>query len=183
MGPRRPSLYSTRFLNFWTFRFVRQRVLRYLPYIHTVNTSHNPQPQHTAPATSKKHWHHDLPRPPASSSFNLQVSAIAVRCAIDIDHRNIAMQFFYIKQTVSFYLIDYYSMPLTGAHWDKRYVFLVNTCAFFWPLHRINAHWPQLSADIFFADAARVLIKFWHDFGQGEWGRHCHGCRWSEEGI
>jgi len=58
------------------------------------------------------------------------VSAIAVRCAIDIDHRNMAMQFFSIKQTVSFYFIDYYSMPLTGAHWDKRYVFLVNTCFF-----------------------------------------------------
>jgi hypothetical protein len=61
-------------------------------------------------------------------------------------------------------------MPLTGAHWDKRYVFLVNTCAFFWPLHRINAHWPQLSADIFFADAARGLIMFWHDFGRGGGG-------------
>jgi predicted NAD/FAD-binding protein len=77
-------------------------------------------------------------RLPAASI--LQVSAIAVRRAIDIDHRNTAMQFFLMKRTVSFYFIDYYYNPLTGAHWDKRYVFLVNTCAFFWPLHRINVH-------------------------------------------
>ena len=77
-------------------------------------------------------------RLPAASI--LQVSAIAVCCVIDIDHRNTAMQFFYMKRTVSFYFIDYYYRPLTGAHWDKRYVFLVNTCAFFLPLHRINAH-------------------------------------------
>ncbi len=78
-------------------------------------------------------------RLPAASI--LQVSVIAIRCAIDIDHRNTAMQFFLMKRTVSFYFIDYYYRPLTGAHWDKRYVFLVNTCAFFWPLHRIiNAH-------------------------------------------
>jgi hypothetical protein len=60
-----------------------------------------------------------------------------------------------MKRTVSFYFIDYYYRPLTGAHWDKRYVFLVNTCAFFGPLHRINVHWPQLSANIFFASAAQ----------------------------
>ena len=68
-------------------------------------------------------------RLPAASI--LQVSAIAVRRAIDIDHRNTAMQFFLMKRTVSFYFIDYYYRPLTGVHWDKRYVFLVNTCAFF----------------------------------------------------
>jgi hypothetical protein len=38
----------------------------------------------------------------------LQVSAIAVRRAIDIDHHNTAMQlFFYMKRTVIFYFIDY----------------------------------------------------------------------------
>jgi hypothetical protein len=36
-----------------------------------------------------------------------------------------------MKRTVSFYFIDYYYRPLTGVHWDKRYVFLVNMCAFF----------------------------------------------------
>jgi len=46
-------------------------------------------------------------RLPAASI--LQVSTIAVRRAIDIDHRNTAMQFFYMKRTVSFYFIDYYS--------------------------------------------------------------------------
>jgi hypothetical protein len=51
------------------------------------------------------------------------VSAIAVRCVIDIDHRNTAMQIFVMKRTVSFYFIDYYYRPLTGAHWDKMYVF------------------------------------------------------------
>jgi len=33
----------------------------------------------------------------------LQVSAIAVRRAIDIDHRNTAKQFFYMKLTVSLF--------------------------------------------------------------------------------
>ena len=108
-------------------------------------------------------------RLPAASI--LQVSAIAVSLAIDLDHRNTAMQFFYVKLTVSlFYWLLFYR-PLTGADRNKRCVYLVNTpCAFFWPLRRINAHWPQLSADIFFADAARVLIMFWHDFGRGGGG-------------
>jgi hypothetical protein len=48
-----------------------------------------------------------LPVPAASI---LQVSAIAIRRAIDIDHRNTAMQFIYMKRTVSFYFIDYYSI-------------------------------------------------------------------------
>jgi hypothetical protein len=47
-------------------------------------------------------------RLPAASI--LQVSVIAVRRAIDIDHQNTAMQFFYMKRTVSFYFIDYYSI-------------------------------------------------------------------------
>ena len=38
-------------------------------------------------------------RLPAASI--LQVSAIAVRRAIDLDHRNTAMQFFYMKLSVS----------------------------------------------------------------------------------
>jgi hypothetical protein len=40
-------------------------------------------------------------RLPAASI--LQVSAIAVRRAIDLDHRNTAMQFFYVKLSVSLF--------------------------------------------------------------------------------
>jgi len=62
-------------------------------------------------------------RLPAASI--LQVSAIAVRRAIDIDHRNTAMQFFtWIELFFLFYWLLFYR-PLTGAPWDK------NTCAFF----------------------------------------------------
>ena len=47
-------------------------------------------------------------RLPAASI--LQVSAIAVRRVIDIDHRNTAMQFFYMKLTVSlFYWLLFYA--------------------------------------------------------------------------
>jgi hypothetical protein len=61
----------------------------------------------------------------------LQVSAIAVCRAIDLDLRNTAMQYFYVKLTVSlFYCLLFYRPP-TGVHGDKRYVFLLNTCAFF----------------------------------------------------
>jgi hypothetical protein len=59
------------------------------------------------------------------------VSAIAVRRAVDIDHRNTAMHIFYVKLTFPLLLLLLFFMPLTGVHGDKRYVFLVNTCAFY----------------------------------------------------
>ena len=61
----------------------------------------------------------------------LQVSAIAIPCAIDINHRNTAMQFFHVKIIFSLFYCLLFYRPLTGMHGDKRYVSLVNTCAFF----------------------------------------------------
>ena len=61
----------------------------------------------------------------------LQVSVIAVCCMIDLDLRNTAMQFLDVKLTFSLFYWLLFCMPLTGAHRDKRYVFLVNTCAFY----------------------------------------------------
>ncbi len=97
-----------------------------------VNTSYNTQPQHTAPATSKKHRHHDLPRPPASSGFNF-TGECDRRTSCDRYRSSQYGDAIFLHETNCFFLFYwlYYSMPLTGAHWDKRYVFLVNTCAFF----------------------------------------------------
>jgi hypothetical protein len=61
----------------------------------------------------------------------LQVSAIAVCRTIDLDLRNTAMQFFYVKLSNSLFYCLLFFRPLTGVHRDKRYVFLLNTCAFF----------------------------------------------------
>ena len=54
---------------------------------------------------------------------NLQVSAIAIRRAIDINHRNTVMQFFYVKITFPLFYCLLFYRPLTGVHGDKRYVF------------------------------------------------------------
>ena len=61
----------------------------------------------------------------------LKVSAIAVCREIDIDLRNTAMQFLDVKLTFALFYWLLFCMPLTDAHGDKRYVFLVNTCAFY----------------------------------------------------
>ena len=66
----------------------------------------------------------------------------------------------FFNETNCFFL--FYWLLLKAA--DRRTLgqkvcFLVNTCAFL-PLHRINAHWPQLSADIFFAGAAQSSSCF-----------------------
>ena len=112
-----------------------QQISNIVPYLltlhtYTVNTSHNTQPQHTAPATSKKHRNHDL-RPPASSGFNFTGECDRRTSCDRYRSPQYGDAIFLMKRTVSFYFIDYYYRPLTGVHWDKRYVFLVNTCAFF----------------------------------------------------
>ena len=142
----------------------------YLPTVDTKtsnNATHNHNTHRTVLKKNTDTMISRARRLPAASI--LQVSAIAVRHAIDLDHRNTAKQFFYMKLSVSLFYWLLFCMPLTGTHGDKRYVFLVNTSLvpFFWPLRRINAHWPQLSADMFFADATWVLVMFWHDFGRG----------------
>ena len=69
-----------------------------LSYLHTytVNTSHNTQPQHTAQLPKNTDTMispaRHLPADPI-----LQVSAIVVRHAINLDHRNMAMHFFNVK--------------------------------------------------------------------------------------
>ena len=59
---------------------------------YTVNTSHNTQPQHTAQLPKNTDTMispaHRLPADPI-----LQVSAITMRRAINLDHRNTAMRF------------------------------------------------------------------------------------------
>ena len=58
-----------------------------------LNTSHNTQPQHTAQRPKNTDTMISPARRLPAASI-LKVSAIAVRRAIDIDHRNAAMQFF-----------------------------------------------------------------------------------------
>ena len=68
---------------------------KYFPQ-HTTTTHHTVQlPKNTNAMISPTRWL------PAASI--LQVSAIAVRRMIDIDHRNTAMQFFYMTLTVSLF--------------------------------------------------------------------------------
>ena len=92
------------------------------------DTTHN---HNTHRTTSKKHQHHDLPRPPASSGSNwtgecdCRTSRNWYRSP---QHGN---AFFYVKLTFPLFYLLLFCMPLTGAHGDKRYVFLVNTCAFY----------------------------------------------------
>ena len=96
------------------------------------------------------------------------MSVIAVCRAIDLDHRNKAMQFLYVKLTFSLFYCLIFCILLTGAHGDKRYVFLVNTCAFYVAAaSKRRALLTPANRRIFFADAARGLIMFWHDFGRG----------------
>ncbi len=52
-------------------------------------------------------------------------------------------------------------------HTDKRCVFLGDTCPFFLFATPIQHALTPLSIDTFFANAAQVLIVFWHYFGQG----------------
>jgi hypothetical protein len=58
-------------------------------------------------------------------------------------------------------------MPLTGANGDKRYVFLVNICAFYSAVASNQRSLTPVIRRYFFSDAARGLIMFWHDFGRG----------------
>jgi hypothetical protein len=87
-----------------------------------LNTSHNTQPQHTAQLPKNTDTMISPARRLPAASI-LQVSAIAVRRAIDLDLRNMAMQFFYVRLTVSLFYCLLFCMPLTGVHGDKRYVF------------------------------------------------------------
>ncbi len=150
-----------------------QQISKIVPYLLTLHTYGKYFPQHTT-TTHRTCNFQKTPAPwspPPAGVQRLQfyrwvrspyivrsISITAIRWCNFLREMNCFFLFYWLL----FY------RPLTGAHWDRRYVFLVNTCAFFWPLHRINAHWPQLSADLFFAGAARVLIMFWHDFGRGE---------------
>ena len=57
----------------------------------------------------------------------LQVSVIAIHCAIDIDHRKTAMQLFklfYILLTIIPYAAD-------RSAWGQKVFFSFNTCAFY----------------------------------------------------
>jgi len=87
----------------------KQQISKIVPYLlltlhtygeyfpqHTTTTHRTVQlPKNTNAMISPAH------RLPAASI--LQVSAIAVRRVIDIDHRNTAMHFFYMKLTVSLF--------------------------------------------------------------------------------
>ena len=81
------------------------------------------------------------------------MSAIAVCREIDIDLRNTAMQFLDVKLTFSLFYLLLFCMPLTDAHGDKRYVFLVNTCAFYLAVvSNQRAMTPAIRQYIFYRD-------------------------------
>ena len=111
----------------------------------------------------------------------LQVSAIAVCCAIDLDLRNTAMQFLDVKLTFSLFYLLLFCMPLTGAHRDKRYVFLVNTCAFYLAVaSNQRALTPAIRRYIFCrCRLSPHHVLAWFRTRGGE--RHCHDCRWRAE--
>ena len=90
-------------------------VLLYSRVTHTHTTTTDALPKNTDTMIS--------PARRLLAAPNLQVSAIAIRRAIDIDHRNTAMQFFYVKITFSLFYCLLFYRPLTGVHGDKRYVF------------------------------------------------------------
>jgi len=74
-------------------------------------------------------------------------------------------------------------MPLTGAHGDKRYVFFVNTCAFYSAVaSNQRALTPAICRYIFCRCRPRphhVLAWF---RTRGWSARHCHFCRWRRGG-
>ena len=71
------------------------------------------------------------PNPPAPSGFNFKGECDRRMSRDRADLRNTAMQFLDVKLTFSLFYLQLFCMPLTDAHGDKRYVFLVNTCAFY----------------------------------------------------
>ncbi len=124
--------------------------------------------QHTTTThrtTSKKQRHHDLLHPPASSGFKCkgECDCRMTHCMLAHDLRNTVMHFLNVKLIISLFYWLFFCWLLTSAIVDKRQVFLLNTWSFSWPLHQINVHWPQISADIFFANASQVFLMFWHD--------------------
>lgn len=113
----------------------------------------------------------------------LKVSAIVVCRAIDLDLRNTAMQFFYVKLTVSLFYCLLFYRPLTSVHWDKRYVFLLNTCAFFSAVAS-NQRALTLAIRRYIFCRCRLSphhVLAWFRTRGGE--RHCHGCRWRRGGT
>ena len=141
---------------------------------------HHTLPQHRT--TSKKHQHHDLPRPPASSGSNLTGECDRRTSHDRYQSPQHGDAIFYVKLTFPLFYWLLFCMPLTGAHGDKRYVFLVNTCAFYSSvasnqraltpaIRRYIIRWCRLRPH-------HVLAWFRTRVG----GRHCHGCRWRRGG-
>jgi len=142
-----------------------------------VNTSHNTQPQHTAPATSKKHWNHDL-RLPASSGFNF-TGECDRRTSCDRYRSPQYGDAIFFNETNCFFL--FYWLLLKAA--DRRALgqkvcfFSEYMCFFLAVASNQRALTPDIRRYIF-RQCRPVLIMFWYDFGRGEWGRHCHGWCW-----
>ncbi len=112
---------------FWTWEIVAVAHMYFtLGRAHLTTT----QPQHTNRATSKKHQHHDLPRPPVSSSFNLE----GEWGCHTLRNRSWSPQHgdanFLCETNYSFFIDYYFVGPRTGALADKRYVFGVKIHVF-----------------------------------------------------
>jgi hypothetical protein len=112
----------------------------------------------------------------------LHVSVTAVRRAIDIDHRNMAMHF--LSET-NFFCILLPIIPYAADRhaWGQKVCFLVNTCAFYSAVaSNQHALTPAIRQYIFCRCRPRphhVLARFWT---RGWSARHCHVCRWRRGG-
>ncbi len=160
--------------------------IRQILYVSTYSLEYLDKPRHHTQPQNTPHNFRKTPTPwspPPAGFQRLQfnrwvrspyvgrsISIAATRRCNFLRETNV----FFILLTIILYAAD-------QRAWGQKVCFLVNTCAFYSSVARINSHWPQLSADIFFTDAAWGLIMFWHDFGRGG-GRHCHGCRWRRGG-
>ena len=148
-----------------------------------LRSTHNTQPQHT-PHNRKKNT--DTMISPARrlpAAPILQVSAIAVCRAIDLDLRNTAIQFFYVKLSNSlFYCLLFYRL-LTSVHRDKRYVFFIKHLCFF---SAVASNQRALTIAICRYNFCRCCLSShsvlaWFRTGGGGGRRCCHGCRWRAE--
>jgi hypothetical protein len=93
------------------------------------------------------------------------VSAIARRLSVAHDICNTAMQFVKVKLTHSFFYNYLFYAQLISVHADKRYVFSLNLHSYFLFVASNQRALTPAVRQFFFANAAHVLIMFWHYFG------------------
>ncbi len=122
----------------------------------TTHHHHNPHWK------QKKHLHHDCHDPLASSGSNLEVSAIAVRRAIDHNDSDAVMYFLSMKLTNSlFYSLLFYVHRLGGRAGGQKVRFLCYFIVLFlfrwFDTMRTDLSYPPIP---FFSVSPPVLILF-----------------------